>query len=62
MTGAVILGRLGDPGRFASLAAVRSFSGLVPSLDASGVSGKHGGPTQQGDALLREALFINANQ
>ncbi len=62
VTGAVILGRLGDPGRFASLAAVRSFSGLVPSLDASGVSGKHGGPTKRGDALLREALFINANQ
>jgi hypothetical protein len=31
-------------------------------LDASGVSGRHGPPTKRGDALLREALFIAANQ
>lgn len=62
VTGAVILGRLGDASRFTSLAAVRGFSGLVPSLDSSGVSGKHGGPTKRGDALLREALFMSANQ
>lgn len=62
VTGAVILGRLGDATRFSSLAAARSFSGLVPSLDSSGVSGRHGGPTKHGDALLREALFISANQ
>lgn len=62
VTGAVILGRLGDARRFHSLAAVRSFSGLVPSLDSSGVSGKHGGPTKHGDALIREALFTAANQ
>ena len=62
VTGAVILGRLGDASRFSSLAAARSFSGLVPSLDSSGVSGRHGGPTKRGDALLREALFLSANQ
>src|ERR687897_908394 len=62
VTGAVILGRLGDATRFSSLAAARSFSGLVPSLDSSGVSGRHGGPTKRGDALLREALFLSANQ
>jgi len=62
VNGAVILGRLGDPGRFLSLAAVRSFSGLVPSLDSSGISGHHGGPTKHGDALLREALSISADQ
>ena len=62
ITGAVILGRLGDASRFPSLAAARAFSGLVPSLDASGVSRRHGGPTKRGDALLREALFISANQ
>lgn len=62
VTGAVIHGRLGDASRFHSLAAVRSFSGLVPSLDSSGLSGKHGGPTKHGDALLREALFIAADQ
>ena len=62
VTGAVMLGRLGDATRFTSLAAARSFTGLVPSLDASGVTGRHGGPTKRGDALLREALFISANQ
>jgi hypothetical protein len=62
VTAAVILGRLGDASRFTSLAAVRAFSGLVPSLDSSGATGRHGGPTKRGDALLREALFISANQ
>jgi transposase len=62
ITGAVILGRLGDASRFQSLAAARAFSGLVPSLDSSGVSGRHGGPTKRGDQLLREALFMSANQ
>lgn len=51
--GAQILGRLGDPNRFASLAGIRSFSGLTPRLDASGVNGHHGGPTKSGDACLR---------
>jgi transposase len=58
---AQILGRLGDPTRFRSLAGVRSFSGLVPSLDASGRNGRHGGPTKSGDALLRETLFMSAD-
>ena len=62
VTGAVILGRLGDTSRFHSLTAVRSFSGLVSSLDSFGLSSKHGGPTRHGDALLREPLFIAADQ
>ena len=61
ITGAVILGRLGDPTRFTSLAGARSFTGLVPSLNASGLSGQHGGPTKRGDALLRQALFLAAD-
>ncbi len=62
-TGAAqILSRLGDPARFRSLAGARSFSGLVPSLTASGLSGHHGPPTKSGDAPLREALFMAANQ
>jgi transposase len=61
ITGAQILGRLGNPDRFCSLAGVRSFSGLVPRLNASGTTGKHGGPTKAGDALLREALFMAAD-
>lgn len=62
VTAAVIAGRVGDPNRFTSLAAVRSYSGLVPSLTSSGTSGGHGGPTKRGDALLRGALFTAADQ
>ena len=62
VTAAVIAGRVGDPSRFTSLAAVRSYSGLVPSLTSSGTSGSHGGPTKRGDALLRGALFSAADQ
>ncbi len=40
---------------------MRAFSGLVPSLDASGLSGLHGGPTKRGDAVLREALSMAAD-
>lgn len=40
---------------------MRSFSGLVPSLDASGLKGQHGGPTKRGDAPLREAIFMAAD-
>jgi len=47
--------------RFASLAGVRSYSGLVPALDASGTTGRAGGPTKRGDACLREALFNAAD-
>jgi hypothetical protein len=38
-----------------------SFTGLVPSLTASGVNGRHGPPAKSGDAPLREALFIAAD-
>ena len=62
VTAAVLLGRLGDASRFHSLAAARAYTGLVPSLDASGTNGRHGGPTKRGDTLLREALFLAANQ
>lgn len=58
---AQILARLGDPARFKSLAGARSFTGLVPSLTASGVNDHHGPPTKSGDAALREALFMAAD-
>jgi Transposase IS116/IS110/IS902 family len=58
---AQILARLGDPARFRSLAGARSFTGLIPSLTASGTSGHHGPPTKAGDAPLREALFMAAD-
>jgi transposase len=59
---AQILGRLGDPHRFSSLAAARSFSGLIPKRSASGLSDHAGGPTKQGDACLRAALFMAADR
>jgi transposase len=58
---AAILGRLGDAKRFANLAGVRAFTGLVPAIDQSGTGGRHGGPTKAGDAYLREALFNAAD-
>ena len=61
VNGAQILARLGDPNRFCSLAGAKSYSGLVPSLSASGVHGRNGGPTKSGDAPLREALFMAAD-
>lgn len=57
-----ILGRLGDPTRFTSLAAARSFSGLVPRRNASGLTDHAGGPTKQGNACLRAALFQAADR
>ena len=62
ITAAAILGRLGDPNRFTSLAGARAFSGLVPSLHASGLNGRHGSSTARGDAVLRQALFMAAGQ
>jgi hypothetical protein len=62
ITAAAILGRLGDPNRFTSLAGARAFTGLVPALDSSGLSGRHGSPTKRGDAVLRQALFMAASQ
>ena len=62
VTGPQILARLGDPNRFRSLAGVRSFSGLVPSLNASGVSGRHGRPTRRGDAARYQRLMVSAGK
>src|SRR5919197_763458 len=56
-----IRGRLGDPHRFTSLAAARSISGLIPHQSSSGLTDAAGGPTKQGDACLREALFLAAD-
>ncbi len=57
-----ILGRLGDPSRFTTLAGARAFSGLVPRRNASGLSDHSGGPTKRGDACLRAALFQAADR
>ena len=57
-----ILGRLGDPHRFTSLAAARSYSGLIPRQNSSGLTNQAGGPTKQGDACLHAALFQAADR
>src|SRR6266851_7991294 len=58
---AAILGGAGDLRRFANLAGVRSFTGIVPKRDQSGLSDGHKGITKAGDAGLRKALFLAAD-
>jgi hypothetical protein len=55
-----ILGRLGDPNRFASLAGARAFTGLVPTLTHPASPAATTG-RQNADAVLREALFQTAD-
>jgi hypothetical protein len=62
VTCAVIAGRIGDPHRFHSLAAIRAYSGLVPKVNQSGQAEHHDRLTKAGDALLREAPFGAADQ
>lgn len=60
--GAGILARFGDLDRFANLAGVRSFTGLVPKVDQSGLhNGGHRGVTKAGDPGLREVLYLAAD-
>ncbi|MFD7157903.1 IS110 family transposase [Kribbella sp. NPDC059898] len=61
VTSAIITGRIGDPHRFTSLAAIRAYSGLVPKMAQSGQSLHQHGLTKAGDPLLREALFTAAD-
>ena len=56
-----VLGRLGDARRFANLAAVRSFSGMVPATNQSGTSESKAKMTKAGDAGLRRDLFLAAD-
>jgi transposase IS116/IS110/IS902 family protein len=44
-----------QPGR------ARSFSGLIPHQNCSGLTDATGSPTKHGDACLREALFLAAD-
>lgn len=59
---AVIAGRIGDPHRFTSLAAIRAYTGLVPKVSQSGVSKVESSITKAGDPLLREMLYTAADQ
>lgn len=56
-----ILARTGDLNRFDSLAGLRSFTGLVPKVDQSGITDHHNGLTKSGDPGLRQALFLAAD-
>ena len=58
MLAAGILGRLGDVNRFANLAAIRSFSGMVPRVNQSGNTETRPGITKQGDPGLRRDLWF----
>lgn len=62
VTAGIIAGRIGNPHRFHSLAAVRAYSGLVPKVSQSGLAEHHNGITKAGDAVLREALWSAADQ
>jgi hypothetical protein len=59
---AVIAGRIGNPHRFTSLAAIRAYTGLVPKVSQSGVSTVESSITKAGDPLLREMLCTAADQ
>lgn len=61
VTAAGILGRTGDLNRFQSLAGIRSFTGLVPKIDQSGIADHHRGLTKAGDPGLRHSLFLAAD-
>mgnify|MGYP002632049863 CR=1 FL=1 len=58
---AQIIGRFGNIERFATLSAVRSYTGLIPRHSSSGLAGTTGGLSKKGDACLREAVCIAAD-
>lgn len=51
----MILGRLGDANRFRDLAAIRSYSGLVPGVDQSGVTDRKQHPTKAAKSIPRSS-------
>ncbi len=56
-----ILGRLGDANRFTDLAAVRSFSGMIPKVNQTGHTETRPGITKQGDPGLRRDIWFAAD-
>ena len=49
----MIAGRIGDPHRFASLAAIRAYTGLVPKVSQSGLSKVESSITKAGELFSR---------
>jgi transposase len=58
---AAILANAGDFNRFANLAGVRSFQGVVQKVDQSGLTNGRKGIAKAGDAGLRQALYLGAD-
>lgn len=56
-----ILGRLGDAKRFADLAGIRAFSGMVPKVNQTGHTATRPGITKQGDPGLRRDIWFAAD-
>lgn len=56
-----LVGRLGDISRFDTIAAIRSYTGLIPAVNQSGTSDKPCPITKAGDPLLRQMLFTAAD-
>jgi transposase len=57
----VIRGVVGDLSRFANLAALRAYTGLVPREASSGEKRKRGRISKAGPAVLRWALYMAAD-
>lgn len=60
-TATTVAGRLGDARRFTSIAAVRSYIGMIPGTDQSGETERRPRLTKAGDRLLRTSLFLAAD-
>ncbi len=62
ITGATILGEIGDVGRFSSAKKLVAFAGLDPIVNQSGkFENKSGHISKRGSPQLRNALFMAAN-
>jgi len=59
-TAAVVVAEIGDIGRFATAAQLRSYSGLVPQVKQSGDRSFTGPLTKAGNAHLRRAMVLAA--
>ncbi len=62
ISGAIILGEIGNIDRFSSIKKLIAFAGLDPVINQSGKQMNKTGPiSKRGSPLLRQALFLAAN-
>ena len=57
ITGAIVLGELGDVKRFTGAEQITAFAGIEPSTFQSGIKRKEGSISKRGSRVLREALY-----